>query len=145
MGWLFGSKKTPRVPLPEGHFDEKTLQFPIGNNSKTIIPEYHGEEHEQSPPIPDAQIAPAFRRGTKTISTKAVAHRHHYLKVETYEQVLADMEGLKKDLNHLSQINQLLEASEFNEEADYDKIKRSLKNAHDKLITMDKTLFTMRN
>lgn len=145
MGWLFGSKKTPRVPLPEGQFDEKTLQFPISSNSRTIIPEYQEEEHEQSAPIPEVPVSPATRKNMKVSPSKLPIHRHYYIKVETYEQVLADLEGLRKDLGHLGEINHLLETSEFNEEADYDKIKRGLKNAHDKLVIMDKTLFTERN
>ena len=144
MGWLFGSKKTPRVPLPEGQYDEKTLQFPKSSNSRTIIPEYQ-EEHEQNAPLHQASSPQPMRKNVKIIPTKLPAHHHYYVKVEIYEQILADMEGLKKDIGHLSEINHLLETSEFNEEADYDKIKRALKNAHDKLVSMDKTLFTARN
>ena len=146
MGWLFGSKKTPKVPLPEaGMFDENALQFPVTSQSRTIIPDYHEEETTVAPQAPAAQQE-IIKKGTKVISTAKIlpTHRHFFLKVDTYQQILADFDGLKKDLSHLGEVNRLLETSEFNEEADYDKIKRGLKYSHDRLVSIDKVLFCVR-
>ncbi len=148
MGWLFGSKKAPKVPLPEaGMFDEHSLHFPVATQSRTIIPEYHEDEDNapiSTPTMPSASVA--VKRGVVkgSVSSTPVVHRHFYLKVDTYQQILADLDGLKKDLGHLGEVNRLLEASEFNEEADYDKIKRGLKLSHDKLVSIDKVLFSVR-
>lgn len=140
----------PKVPLPEaGHFDEKALQFPIGRQSQTVISSYHEEEHQQEQVSPAVSAPPqtSVKRSMKGQSpvAKISMHRHHYVKVEMYQQLLADLDGLKKDLTHLGETNHLLETSEFNEEADYDKIKRNLKNVHDKIVSIDKTLFVARN
>lgn len=39
MGWLFGKKKEPRIPLPEAHeVDDSSLKFPSSYSKKVIEP-----------------------------------------------------------------------------------------------------------
>ncbi|MEK6845160.1 MAG: hypothetical protein AABY26_00255 [Nanoarchaeota archaeon] len=48
---------------------------------------------------------------------------------------------MKSELNQLKDINTKLETSEYNEEHNFDKLKKAMKNIHDRLLSVDKTLF----
>ncbi len=154
MGWLFGSKKkAPKVPLPEGRvIDEKALQFPMSEPSSRTIA-FNDIRTAMSEPMdfkPKAALATPARVVMGTgLSNAAVSHRFgipkpYYIKVDVYQQLLAEIEGLHKDTHTLDSTNRHLETSEYNEEENYEKVRRSLKSTHDRLQAVDRVLFRVR-
>jgi hypothetical protein len=147
LGWLFGKKKVlPKVPLPEGQpFDERTFQFSKRFEGETVIepenlqaaagfnqPFNFPESRPRSPgmtSMPTAPLAPAQ-------SSEPV-----YIKVDAYQRILGEIEELKTDLTKLQEAQRKLESSEYNEENHFEKLKKAMKQAHDRLLTVDKTLF----
>ena len=154
MGWLFGSKKkAPRVPLPEGRvIDEKALQFPLSEPSSRTIA-FNDIRTAMSEPMDfksKATLAAPARVAVTTGSSNVVVTRRfgipkpYYVKVDVYQQLLAEIEGLHKDTHTLDSTNRHLETSEYNEEENYEKVRRSLKSAHDRLQAVDRVLFRAR-
>jgi len=64
-----------------------------------------------------------------------------HLHVRSYQKILGELEGMKREVGHLSNVNKSLEKSEYNEEKDFAKLKITVKNIHDKLLSADKILF----
>ncbi len=150
MGWLFGSKKkVPRVPLPEGRvIDEKALQFPMSESSSRAIGSDDiraavADSISMGEPIsaPSRSSRPTV---PKVSASRFVAPKPHFVRVEVYQQLLAEIEGLRKDIHALDATNRHLDTSEFNEEENYEKVRRSLKSAHDRLQAVDRVLFRVR-
>ena len=65
-----------------------------------------------------------------------------FIKINVYQRILGEIELLQKELTELTHYNRVLENSEYNEEADFAKLRRSMKQAHDKLLEVDKRLFS---
>ena len=154
MGWLFGKKKVPKVPFPEGQVvDETALRFPGSIHSERVIepedlkeavgirgplpPSFEELEQEENPRKTAATFPrrgsaePSFRRSSEPL----------FVKVEVYQRILGEIDGIKKTMSGLSEINRELENSEYNEENNFDTLRRELKVIHDRLLQMDKTLF----
>ena len=64
-----------------------------------------------------------------------------YVKVDIYQRILGELDTVKGKLTHLQEINSRLESSEYNEDQHFVKLRRAVKNLHDRLQQMDKTLF----
>ncbi|MBU1111636.1 MAG: hypothetical protein ABIG93_00165 [archaeon] len=64
-----------------------------------------------------------------------------HLHVKTYQRILGELDGMKNEINELSNINKSLEKSEYNEDKDFAKLKITIKCIHDKLLSADKILF----
>ena len=164
MGWLFGKKK-PKVPLPEGHPVEGSLRFPNAPPSgKVIEPDKVKEavgleqgvppaESEEMPDFPSQEMEMAPQQDVGTISEETTSRDMErqsfsrasddplYIKVDVYQHILGEIDDLKLELSHLSETQRLLEKSEFNEEANFEQLKKTVKNIHDRLLQVDKTLF----
>ncbi len=64
-----------------------------------------------------------------------------FVKVDAYQRVLGEMDLLKENLANLAHHTTKLEQSEFNEDANFIKMKRYIGTMHDKLLQADKILF----
>jgi hypothetical protein len=64
-----------------------------------------------------------------------------FIKVDVYQRILGEFDLLKDKLGELSKASTGLENSEYNEEDNFAKLKKSVRLLHDKLLVMDKTLF----
>lgn len=143
LGWLFGKKKVlPKVPFPEGQpFDEKTFQFSKKFDGDTVI----GPEHLQAAAGYNQPFNLPESASRTTPSAPMPASNYNseplFVKVEAYQRILGEIDGLKGNLNKLQEVNRRLESSEYNEENNFEKLKKAMKMAHDKLLQVDKTLF----
>jgi len=164
MGWLFGRKKVvPKVPFPSGRFlDEKALQFPSPESSERVIePEKVKEavgfakpmtfpeeeepmplpaEEEELPEPPKAPYSPMPKYASAP-SPEVMPKHELYVKVEVYQQMLGELDELRRGFADLQQINKNLEESEYNEENNFNKLRRGMKALHDNLLQVDKLLF----
>ena len=156
MGWLFGKKKVPRVPLPQGRFmDEGSLSFPNKvpvekviqpNNVKVTVgprkPFAFSEEEETLGRFRNVPNFPSTSNLTPNpVVSMKVAEEPLYIKMEVYQRILGELEDLKTNLNKLHNLTKDLEKSEFNEENNFDKLKVDVKVVHDRLLHADKLLF----
>ncbi|MBS3127455.1 hypothetical protein J4228_04795 [Candidatus Woesearchaeota archaeon] len=156
MGWLFGKKKkaVPKVPFPEGKMiDERALRFPTSFSTERVIePERIKEAAgmKESLPVPELSpkpVMPAIPSSFKREVKQPLSFPPRstlgplYINVEVYQQVLGRLEDLKKEFTILNEKNRSLETSEFNEEGHFEKMQRSVKVLHDRLLQIDKTLF----
>ncbi|MBU0457680.1 MAG: hypothetical protein ABH824_02485 [Nanoarchaeota archaeon] len=154
MGWLFGKKKkVPQVPASEGIISERALRFPVKRSSSERIiepdevkeavgfemPNDFSEEAEMpatevptSPLPPRTGVSPFFKPQNK---------EDLFVKVEVYQRVLGEIDMLKRNLAELSETNKNLELSEYNEENNFNRLRRSMKLMHDSLLQIDKTVF----
>ncbi len=159
MGWLFGRKKKEQVPLPAARpLNENTLSFPSRAAAKEKIIEPHKIKQAagvtkpadvplklapapksapppQHPDRPRPPVQPVAR--PVPVSTEPL-----FVKVDVYQRILGEFENLRSELGHLNHINKELDASEYNEENHFQKLRRSVKSLHDKLLQVDKVLFT---
>ncbi|MEK6901617.1 MAG: hypothetical protein AABX37_04695 [Nanoarchaeota archaeon] len=162
MGWLFGKKKiVPRIPLPEGYAPtERTLQFPTSGRGERIIEPDKVKEAAgvdfpfELPPMPSFEqpaarpvVVPSLSRpaapllGTQERVQNAQSGEPVYVKVEAYQRILGELETLKKELQHLDSSCKHLDSSEYNEEHNFEKLRRAMKLIHDRLLHVDKRIF----
>lgn len=158
MGWLFGrKKKVPKVPFPQGHpVGEQTLQFPSApDKEKTIEPDkvkeavgVPNEVPEDAPqPVPEQAPQPAMPPVEQQVTPRQVeapvfgSTEPLFVKKDVYQRILGEFEGLKHDLGRLSYATKTLEESEYNEEHNFEKLKKAIKQLHDKLLMVDKTIY----
>ena len=162
MGWLFGRKKVvPRAPFPQGRpLDEKTLQFPtMGPSERVIEPEKVKEavgfskpmafpDEEESMPMEEASerpvpspTMPSRYASSEPISAGIMPKHELYVKVEVYQRMLGEIEELRRGFTGLQQINKNIDESEYNEENNFNKLRRGMKSLHDSLLQADKILF----
>ena len=162
MGWLFGRKKVvPKVPFPQGRpFDEKALQFPsIDSSDRIIEPEKIKEavgfskpmafpDEEENMPMPeDLPEEPAFpfptgkKYAPPAPSSDLMPKHELYVKVEVYQRMLGELDELRQGFMDLQHINKNIEESEYNEENNFNKLRRGMKSLHDSLLQADKILF----
>lgn len=163
MGWLFGRKKVvPKVPFPQGRpIDEKALQFPtISPSERVIEPEKVKEAVGFSKPMafPDEEESmlleeevseapvPSFppqRKyvGPESVSAGIMPKQELYVKVEVYQRMLGELDDLRRGFAGLQQINKTIDESEYNEENNFNKLRRGMKSLHDSLLQADKILF----
>ena len=148
MGWLFGKKKVPKVPLPPGRLvDSSSLHFPQKIvREKVIEPEKMGEEAGSreffTPAMAKRPKMPLpVRTMEPELPLEKPADNFFYVKVEVYRRILGELNGLKAKVGELSRINKHLESSEYNEEHNFDKLSKGVKNLHDRLLQVDKRLF----
>lgn len=162
MGWLFNKKATPKVPFPEGRaFDEKALRFaPSAPRERVIQPEQIKQAAGLGKPLsfPDnfemslegmemneskETVMPVKAQGYSSNFEikRSVSSGPTFVKVEVYQQLLTEIDGLKSSLSTLLEASRNLEKSEYNEESSLEKLRRDIKNVHDKLLHVDKKLF----
>lgn len=149
MGWLFGKKRIPKVPLPPGRLvDSGSLHFPERMaRDKIIEPEEFNEAAGVEEPFPQPMpkkmktAIPARQPTPEMPFPETPADNYFYIKVEVYRKILGELNYLKSKVFELNRINKHLESSEFNEEHNFDKLKKSIKNVHDRLLQTDKRLF----
>jgi|APSaa5957512622_1039677.scaffolds.fasta_scaffold193943_1 hypothetical protein len=157
MGWLFGKKKMPRVPLPQGRpVDEKALHFPTAPSpEKVIAPDFVKEavgvgkqEIPNLEPLPSPEpmevVTPQEMLPPKPMQAPTMRYRDNeplFIKVDAYQRVLGELDELKANMLHLADANRRLENSEFNEENHFSKLKKTLASMHDQILAIDKTLF----
>ncbi len=148
MGWLFGKKK-PKVPLPEGKpLDEKTLQFPSAPPKEKIVEPAEvkaaaGVDKPTDTPIEAPAELPAVPAKPEEAPAPipSTIRESLHVKVDVYQRILGELENLKHDLSYLDETNRRLDSSEYNEESNFDKLRKAIKSMHDRLLQMDKVLF----
>jgi hypothetical protein len=158
MGWLFGKKKTPKVPLPGMSGLDDTLRFPSSPRAdKVIEPESLKKAagvREMPPPPPgistdsfteseDQQITPQEEIIEPREELISSSPGKNFIKVGVYRRILGEFNDLRDDLNDLSEANKKLEESEYNEENKFENLRRSVKSLHDRLLLVDKSLFNI--
>ena len=145
MVWPFSRKqKVPKVPFPEDKpMDEGELRFPEQSSKKEIKPDSIKKAaglkpiEEELPPKKKIVKEPTeLPPAPPEIKVEPL-----YIKIDVYQRILGELETLKTNLGNLGQANKTLESSEYNEEANFDKLRRSMKNLHDRLLQVDKILF----
>ncbi len=166
MGWLFGRKKVvPKVPFPQGRpFDEKALQFPsIDSSDRVIEPDKVKEavgfskpmafpdedesmnmpmdEEIELPSAPTPSFPSTSRYKSPTPSSGFMPKHELYVKVEVYQRMLGELDELRRGFTDLQQINKNIDESEYNEENNFNKLRRGMKALHDSLLQADKILF----
>ncbi len=154
MGWFFKRKqKVGQVPFPQGHSaTHGNLTFPEKDSKERVIAPNRVKEAVGSlkdvPPASTPEETQSEQQETESFtppkSPRAVFSGKKepiYVKVQIYQQLLGELDGLRLDLNHLSEKNRALENSEFNEEANFGKLKKMMKSIHDQLLSADKLLF----
>ena len=153
MGWLFGKKKTEsRVPFPEGRTaDEKTLRFPSAATRERIFgPEqvkaaagigkedfFEKMPEKEDVPLPEV---PRLRKSTES-AVPRMPSAPLYVKVEVYQKILGELESMRSDVLKLQECNTHLQSSEYNEESNFAKLRKSIHGMHDDLLKSDKVLF----
>ena len=164
MGWLFGHKKVvPKVPFPQGRsLDEKALQFPSMDSSERVIePDKVKEAVGFSKPMafPDEETmpmdedlpetpAPSFpsptmgRYASSAPAASEMMPKHElYVKVDVYQRMLGELDELRRGFMDLQHISKNIDESEYNEENNFNKLRRGMKSLHDSLLQADKILF----
>lgn len=149
MGWLFG-KKVPKVPLPKGmSMDDRVLRFPTTSTpQQRVVPSDQVKEavgFDQPFALPE-ELPETFDDSTSEGKDTLPQPEERlqgplFVKVEVYQNTLAYLDGLRWDINTLSETNKQLDGSEYNEEANFERLRRSVKSIHDKLLQVDKALF----
>lgn len=165
MGWLFGRKKVvPKVPFPQGKIlDEKALQFPPIESSERIIePEkvkeavgfskpmaFPDEEEampmdEELPEVPSFPFSARKKYSDLSSSPSDLMPKHElYVKVEVYQRMLSELDELRRGFMELQGINKNIGESEYNEETNFNKLRKGMKSLHDNLLQADKILFKL--
>lgn len=164
MGWLFGRKKAvPKVPFPEGKtIDEKALRFPAPSSSERIIePEKVKEavgssksfkslafseemEVSEETEVPAPPSFPSLRASKTTAfpsPAEFMQRQDLYVKVDVYQRMLSELDDLRRELAELGETSKSLQVSEYNEEHNFNKLRKLMKSLHDSLLHTDKTLF----
>ena len=161
MGWLFGDKKkmAPRVPFPMGKsLDDKSLRFSAPTSGEREIqpdriqeavgytnqpmnfPSAFDAEQTPLPQNVSARGLPVQRDVPRPeINTQASGPM--FMKVDVYQLVLNEVDGLKGVLGELQESNRLLEKSEYNEEHHFEKLRKTMRGVHDRFLQIDKKLF----
>ncbi len=141
----------PKVPFPEGKLNEGALLFPgMGFQEKVIKPEQLkaaaglDDGLPELPPLsfPSEPPQPSFP--SKRAIPQSFTRQEDvpvYLKVEVYQRILGEIEGLRVDFAHLQVANINLTSSEYNEENNFTKLRKAVRGIHDRLLQVDKVLF----
>ncbi len=151
MGWLFGQKKKePRVPFPAGKpFEETALQLPSTLSKGKVIEleeikaaagleesPFFPEEEREGLEIPGKMPVPL-----SPFSVPKEGKSPLYIKVDAYQRLLGELDDLKSRLGEMKAIHSRLETSEYNEENNFVKLKRSVRSMHDHMLLTDKIIF----
>ncbi len=164
-------KVVPKVPFPSGvPSDEKELRFPSPKSRERVIAPNElkkavGFEKPVSPPTSPA--APKKEMPAPPVARKPVMSKPSipaappmprppefpqpspspfsegplFIKKDVYQRLLGEMDDLKHRISDLKEINRSLENSEYNEENKFEKMRRSMRIAHDRLLQIDKVMF----
>ncbi|MBT3814049.1 hypothetical protein HOE37_01000 [Candidatus Woesearchaeota archaeon] len=160
MGWLFGKKKiTPKVPFPEGkNFNEKALQFnrrapsekvfepeqvhaAVGVNEPISTPEQAPMDEEPKTEELNKEMGANEFVPPKNPFSTAANNEPLFIKVEVYQKILNELSAIKSNISELREASKSLEHSEYNEDKNFSKLRRTTKSAHDKLLQVDKIIF----
>ena len=149
MGWFFGNKQklVPKVAFPQGKpFDEKELTFPQTFSREQIIQPSAvknavGMDFPEEKDTPPLSIKSNVSNVIPSYASSGTESAEIFVKVEVYQRVLGEVDGLRKELNDLGSIQKKIESTEYHEEEDFASMERSLKSVHDALLRMDKKLF----
>lgn len=155
MGWLFGKKKVPQVPLPEGRaIDDKALRFPSSPPKRTIEPKEIKEAVGFDKPVAfpeengagmDSSFEPIDESEEEGLASDAYPFESRkeelYVKIDVYQRILGEIDLVKKELTGLNETNKKLGTSEFNEDKNFNRLRKLMKGMHDNLLGIDKVLF----
>ncbi len=138
-----------RVIEPSRVKEAVGLEMPSITEEAPSLPSFD----ESLPEIPAPQVkstptpvAPSYPSRPTTRTTMPPAYSQPeseplFIKVDVYQRILGEIDSLKKDMNEMFETSKMLEASEYNEEENYAKMKRAVRIVHDRLLQVDKTLF----
>ena len=142
--------------------DEKALQFPTMDSSERVIepdkvkeavgfskPMAFPDEEENMPMSVEEELpeTPKFPFSSRSkyapaVSSSGFMPKHElYVKVEVYQRMLGELDELRRGFMDLQEINKNLGESEYNEENNFNKLRRGMKSLHDNLLQADKILF----
>ena len=147
MGWLFGKKKVSKVPFPEGRvMDENTFRLPSRISSERVIEPDQiksaaGLDQPLGFPEEESSSPQSSTTPRNTTFSSSSLKRPIYIKVDTYQRLLGEMENVKVKVAELQHWNRVLETSEYNEEHNFTKLRRAVRSIHDQLLLIDKIIF----
>ena len=116
---------------------EEKESFNLGSTSRPAPPRQLAarKSYLKSPQldVPDTDIPDVY--------LKKVGSEPLYIKVDVYQRLLGKLEELKSGILKLNEIDRKLEKSEYNEENNFNKVKRLVKSMHDNLLQVDEIIF----
>ncbi len=138
--------------------DDKALRFPASAPAERVIQteqvkeavglasakEFPSlEEPEMLKPLPSLRMAPRPALLETPLEEPETENTSVplYLHVDVYKQILDAMTGIRGHLVELQEANKHLEKSEYNEEHNFDRLRKSVKSIHDRFLHMDKIIF----
>ncbi len=158
MGWLFGRKKVPRVPFPEGRpFEEGSLRLPGKlSSSRVIEPDqvkeaaglgraltFPEEEELPQPSFPSPRSPPPLSAAgaarPSPLDLQEISPL--FVKMDVYQHLVGELDEIKSKITELNHINKSVEKSEYNEEHNFVKLRRAVRGIHDRLLLADKIIF----
>ena len=141
-------KKVPKVPFPEGHLvSEDALKFP-STSDRVIKPENVKKAAglEKEPKVEKKTVTaekPSKKKPQKVVPpTEPAAYQDPlYIKMDVYQRIIGELDSLKQNLGDLGHANRSISHSEYNEESNFNKLRKTMKSLHDRLLQVDKILF----
>lgn len=146
MGWF--SKKKEKSEDSSVSFDHKALRIPsTAPPDKVIMPEEIKKAAGVDKKVPHPPRKTFKEKERKKSITRPVLsfsedkNEPIYIKVDIYQRILGELASLKSNLHDLSETSHALEVSEYNEETNFEKLKKNIKILHDHLLEVDQILF----
>jgi hypothetical protein len=163
MGWLFGDNKkvVPKVPFPMGKsLDDKSLRFSAPKSTEREIQPDRVQEAvgysqpmsfqtafgQEQAPLPRNVLQKNVSKQEEVLPQpveEVQATGPMFVKVDVYQLILDEVDGLKGVLGDLQEANRLLEKSEYNEEHNFEKLRKTMRGVHDRFLQVDKKLFKL--
>tara|TARA_Y100000310_G_scaffold339943_2_gene434203 strand:+ start:674 stop:1255 length:582 start_codon:yes stop_codon:yes gene_type:complete len=114
-----------------------------GQPSEQIVakPKLEPQSNLAPPPIPEGQGIGLIKSSFEEQPHPFLETGPLFVKINVYQRVLGEIKGLKEEVANLGDISSALETSEYNEEQNFERLKRAVKVMHDRLLQTDRTLF----
>ena len=153
---LFSKKKKIEVPIPPS---EDILRFPKPTKieEKIIPPEPKEETPSSSPsftpsqlkqvagleeekPQVEEKITPSLPP-SPSFTPSSLSPTPFFIRLQQYQKLLEHLENIKNNIKKLDLLDENLAKSEFNENKNYENLKKELKKIHDRLLYVDDLIF----
>ena len=118
--------------------DENTFRLPSRISSERVIEPDRiksaaGLDQPLGFPEEESSSPQSSTTPRNTTFSSSFLKRPIYIKVDTYQRLLGEMENVKVKVAELQHWNRVLETSEYNEEHNFTKLRRAVRSIHDQL------------
>src|SRR3989339_1283738 len=136
---LFSRKKKVDVPLPPS---EEILRFPrrLPMEREILPAPKRMPETERLPKEPEP-VQSSFPSQTQVNPNTQLVNQFFFLRMVDYQNLIGNLDNTNLQVQELEHTMNKLEASEFNENRDYEALKSNLKKVHERLLYVDKLIF----